>query len=209
MFSKYFSAQQPVGEIPESKRVLDIFVHGLESTLPAGLGTKMNATEASKHLAKCLFSYAALLARRLVFQLVTLEARVLKISGTGSENFDDEGRRLGEKVFASLNYLQMTAVNARSNYLDFVRHHGLEEPSEYLEILEEVHSKTTQLKSVLDGCLQRQVSILNLEESRKSIRLADNVNVVTQLAFVFLPLTFSSSLFGMNITELGSGTSHV
>src|SRR5690606_21321980 len=47
---------------------------------------------------------------------------------------------------------------------------------------------------------------LNLKEARKSIQLADNVKIVTQLAFVFLPLTFSSAIFGMNVKELGSGS---
>lgn len=44
-----------------------------------------------------------------------------------------------------------------------------------------------------------------LKESKKSIQQADSVRRITQLAFFFIPLTFKTSVFGMNLQELGTG----
>ena len=50
--------------------------------------------------------------------------------------------------------------------------------------------------------LGRLVSSLSLRESRQSIQQNMSTKRVTQLAFLFLPLSFSTSLFGMNVVEL-------
>jgi hypothetical protein len=64
--------------------------------------------------------------------------------------------------------------------------------------------------------LSRHVAARSLEESRaavveskKSIELADSVKKLTQLAFVFVPLNFVTSLFGMNFVEFGTGVLHI
>jgi hypothetical protein len=44
-----------------------------------------------------------------------------------------------------------------------------------------------------------------LEESRKAIAKADGTNRLTLLAFFFLPLSFTTSLFGTNFMEFGTG----
>ncbi|KAK1756189.1 hypothetical protein QBC47DRAFT_412763 [Echria macrotheca] len=51
----------------------------------------------------------------------------------------------------------------------------------------------------------RRTAILSLEESRKSIQMADSVKTLTQLAFIFTPLNFATSFFGANVQEFGSG----
>lgn len=43
-----------------------------------------------------------------------------------------------------------------------------------------------------------QESIL---EARKSVKQAESITQISRLAFIFIPLTFSTSLFGMNISE--------
>jgi hypothetical protein len=45
----------------------------------------------------------------------------------------------------------------------------------------------------------------SLEESRRSVELSESVKHLTQLAFAFVPLTFVTSVFGMNLNWLGSG----
>ena len=50
--------------------------------------------------------------------------------------------------------------------------------------------------------LGRRVSSLSLRESRQSIQQSISTKRVTQLVFLFLPLSFSTSLFGMNVVEL-------
>ncbi|OCL13146.1 hypothetical protein AOQ84DRAFT_124726 [Glonium stellatum] len=44
----------------------------------------------------------------------------------------------------------------------------------------------------------------NCSASREIV--ADSVRTLTQLAFVFIPLSFSASLFSTNVRELGAGT---
>ncbi|KAK3327095.1 hypothetical protein B0T19DRAFT_399999 [Cercophora scortea] len=63
-----------------------------------------------------------------------------------------------------------------------------------------------ELRDALHDQLGRRAAILSLQESRKSIQMADSLKTLTQLAFVFTPLNFAMSIFGANIVEFGSGT---
>jgi hypothetical protein len=53
--------------------------------------------------------------------------------------------------------------------------------------------------------MQSQIGQYSLAESRKSIEMTDGVKVLTQLAFIFIPLTFSATIFGINVREFGTG----
>lgn len=46
-------------------------------------------------------------------------------------------------------------------------------------------------------------------ESEKAIAQAERVQKLTRLAFVFTPLSFTASFFGMNFVELGQGTLNI
>jgi hypothetical protein len=48
-----------------------------------------------------------------------------------------------------------------------------------------------------------------LEEARKAIQEAEQTRRLTLLAFFYLPLTFTTSIFGMNIRELGQGGTRI
>ncbi len=50
--------------------------------------------------------------------------------------------------------------------------------------------------------VNRLVSTLALKESRKSIEQGTSTKHLTQLAFIFLPLSLSTSAFGINTVEL-------
>jgi len=63
----------------------------------------------------------------------------------------------------------------------------------------------TQLRDAMKDRLGRRAAILALEESRKSIRIADSLNTLTKFAFIFIPLNFGTSIFGANIREFGTG----
>ena len=57
-------------------------------------------------------------------------------------------------------------------------------------------------------CEQGMLTLANssiLEESRRSVNMATRVQRLTQIATVFIPLSFACSLWGMNFKELGSG----
>ena len=51
--------------------------------------------------------------------------------------------------------------------------------------------------------LQLRASLLSIEESKRGIEQSNQVGRLTQLAFVFIPLTFVTGVFGMNITQFG------
>lgn len=61
----------------------------------------------------------------------------------------------------------------------------------------------------LCNLVQEWLHIINgltsIRESRKSIEEAASVKRLTRLAFVFIPLSYTSSLFGMNIKEINGG----
>ena len=53
------------------------------------------------------------------------------------------------------------------------------------------------LDNNISSILTRKVSLMALEESRKTIEHANNMKKITQLAFLFIPLTFAATLFSM------------
>ena len=76
---------------------------------------------------------------------------------------------------------------------------------DYEELLNDVKQREIDLKDVLN----HKVSLLALKESKESIRQAKAVSRLSQLAFVFIPLSFVTSCFGMNLTVLGSGNGKI
>ncbi|KAH7146661.1 hypothetical protein B0J13DRAFT_553176 [Dactylonectria estremocensis] len=71
--------------------------------------------------------------------------------------------------------------------------------------LKAVLNEATQLRDAMKDRLGRRAAILALEESRKSIRIADSLSTLTKFAFVFIPLNFGTSIFGANVREFGTG----
>lgn len=65
-------------------------------------------------------------------------------------------------------------------------------------------TEARNLKDYIRDLTNPHVSLFALKESKQSIRLADSVRRLSILAFIFLPLSFSSSLFGMNVRELSN-----
>ena len=62
------------------------------------------------------------------------------------------------------------------------------------------------LCELVQGRIQIQTGLASIRESQRSIEEALSVKRLTQLAFIFIPLTYSTSLFGMNIEEMtGNG----
>ncbi|KAH9208976.1 hypothetical protein DL95DRAFT_478667 [Leptodontidium sp. 2 PMI_412] len=48
-----------------------------------------------------------------------------------------------------------------------------------------------------------------IKESRKNLQLADSVRRLAVIGVVFIPLSFATSFFGMNLEQLGTGTIHL
>ena len=78
--------------------------------------------------------------------------------------------------------------------------------SDIFYTLKELIRQATWLETTLKDRLHRSAAMLSLEESRRSIEMADGVKKLTQIAFIFVPLSFGASVFGANVREFGSGT---
>lgn len=51
--------------------------------------------------------------------------------------------------------------------------------------------------------IQVRVAELSLEVSRRAIQQSKEVSLLTKLAFVFIPVTFTKGIFGMNVEPFG------
>jgi hypothetical protein len=72
--------------------------------------------------------------------------------------------------------------------------------------LEDTLQEALRLDSFISDTLQSHTVEDSQAESRRALQQANSVGRVTFLAFIFVPLSFVVSLFGMNIRELdGNG----
>lgn len=69
---------------------------------------------------------------------------------------------------------------------------------DYEWLLHRAKSLSARCNSEINNLATRVV----LAESRKAIELSEKVAKLTRLAFIFVPLSFTSSLFGMNLQPL-------
>ena len=79
----------------------------------------------------------------------------------------------------------------------------------YCDILaycEEVLDDGNRAVQITRDYMQSEIGMWSIAESRRSIEEAVSVKRLTQLAFIFLPLSFVPSLYGMNVQEIsGNG----
>ncbi|KAI1323255.1 hypothetical protein F5Y16DRAFT_384361 [Xylariaceae sp. FL0255] len=74
-----------------------------------------------------------------------------------------------------------------------------------LEDYEQLLVRCKELSSMCSWGITLAMNKATIEESRKAIEQSERVKKLTILATLFIPLSFSSSLFGMNIKVLGQG----
>jgi hypothetical protein len=71
------------------------------------------------------------------------------------------------------------------------------------EDLEQLHDRCIELSGMCTRGINLAMNNAAIEESRKAIEQSERLKKLTLLATFFIPLTFSTSLFGMNIDLLG------
>lgn len=71
--------------------------------------------------------------------------------------------------------------------------------------LQAIIENAARLQGAMKDRLGRRAAMLSLEASQKSNKIADGLQTLTHLAFIFVPLNFGVSIFGANIREFGSG----
>ncbi|TVY47449.1 hypothetical protein LOCC1_G002771 [Lachnellula occidentalis] len=75
-----------------------------------------------------------------------------------------------------------------------------------LEDYEELYVRCLDLSRMCTRGITLAMNKAAIEESRKAIEQSERLKKLTLLATLFIPLSFSSSLFGMNLDILGQGT---
>lgn len=75
-----------------------------------------------------------------------------------------------------------------------------------LEDYEELHIRCNDLLTMCAQGINSGIGKATIEESRKAIEQSKRLKKLTILATLFIPLSFSTSLFGMNIDLLGQST---
>ncbi|SMQ48934.1 unnamed protein product [Zymoseptoria tritici ST99CH_3D7] len=78
-------------------------------------------------------------------------------------------------------------------------------PKDVQIILNDVNADILRIKSRLDEAYTALRADMQFSESRRSIAEARSVTKLTELAFIFIPLSFTASLFSMSIHELQNG----
>lgn len=68
----------------------------------------------------------------------------------------------------------------------------------------QLRSRANALLDMRIQSIQVEMSALSIRESKKGLQQSERLGSLTRLAFVFIPLTFVTSLFGMNVTAFTS-----
>lgn len=66
--------------------------------------------------------------------------------------------------------------------------------------------KTRELTTECDRGMTIMMNKASIKEAQKAIVQAERVTKLTKLAFIFVPLSFTSSFFGMNFSQFSSGS---
>ena len=91
-----------------------------------------------------------------------------------------------------------------SNFI-FRHDSNSELPKEVSDIISDVNANIARVKVRLDEAYTALRADMQFTESRRSIAEAKTVTKLTELAFIFIPLSFTCSLFSMSIIELQNG----
>ena len=95
--------------------------------------------------------------------------------------------------------------NFRISYDNLAQLPPSDSRDKHLADYRQLSDRINQFEQDIRDSLDRKVGILSLRESRQSIKEAETVRRLSQLAFIFIPHTFVTSCFGMNLQLLGGG----
>lgn len=73
----------------------------------------------------------------------------------------------------------------------------------------ELLSRNKSLGEISVGSMNLIMNNAMLKESQKAVETADTQKRLTRLAYLFLPVSLATSIFGMNVKELGTGNQSI
>ncbi|KAF3934656.1 hypothetical protein ABW20_dc0103487 [Dactylellina cionopaga] len=106
-----------------------------------------------------------------------------------------------QEIFTTTTSLK---AHMRSPWLDFENQTALcvqDKLDCAFQDLDFLRDKAALVQQSVTDALNREAATESINEAKQSIVQSESVNKLTRLAFVFVPLTFATSLFGMNIRE--------
>ncbi|KAI9804866.1 MAG: hypothetical protein M1825_001235 [Sarcosagium campestre] len=171
--------------------------------------TKEDVDAAERAPIRFILPYMRLLLFRYAGKIVKSELRIKDITHPKSSQIYDAHLSAGEAALFHVSYTADDITASLESLEHFASLHGNETMPETLEMaldLRALSKDAIRLKETIRDSVSRRAAVLSLEESRKSIQMANSVKRLTQLAAVFVPLTFSISIFGANVREFGSGS---
>lgn len=81
-------------------------------------------------------------------------------------------------------------------------HHGSQDFSALKDRIMQCATNITRLQQRTERTNKSLMANMSILESKRGIAQAESVTKITELAFVFIPLTFSASIFSMQVKEL-------
>ncbi|KAI9645983.1 hypothetical protein NHQ30_005421 [Ciborinia camelliae] len=175
-----------------------------------GTGVSLHARGASYADALGAFQYFFNILNRHAQQLKDSTRALCKLAEQSSQGNKSEVEDLMPKS-ALLPGLGM-GTRHRTSETESIK--NLESSSSYgafttkglLEDYEQLYIRCINLSKMCARGTTLAMNKPTIEESRKAIQQSERLKKLTMLATLFIPLNFSSSLFGMNIDILGQGT---
>ena len=188
---------------PASRWSNSLYTHALHRTTPEDVAANVaNPIE-------YVIPYAQMILINATFVMDTWAMKVMHPQGKTSANLEVHY----DKQVASLNEIRLN----RDALMSFTTSGSSKRWGKMLMDYERVLQSTEQqINVVLAQKMTYRAAMASLDESRVGIEQAKRgmeqnarVKRLTQLAFVFIPLSFSTSLFGMNLQILENGTAKV
>lgn len=188
---------------PASRWSNDLFVQTLFKFTPE------EAAACFANPIEYIIPYAQMILISATFVMDTWAKKVMHPRGKTSSNLEvhyDKQLSVLNEIRQNLDALKVfTTDNSTMRWKSMIM--------DYQRVLE---SAEQQINVVLAQKMTYRAAMASLDESRISIEHArrsieqnDRVKKLTQLAFIFIPLGFSTSAFGMNLEVLGTGKANV
>lgn len=120
------------------------------------------------------------------------------------ERFGAELQQLEDSLRRFADFLSITGSSYKSNTEDSKKRISLVENP-----LEDIVAQIRSLRQRTTRSHKSLMANMSIVESKRGIAEAESVTKLTELAFFFIPLTFSASIFSMQVKELNSSQTSI
>lgn len=129
-----------------------------------------------------------------------------------STKLHDKRRELAQLkkvVSQTVRYVPKHVIDYFSQHSYYSGYAGWKARSTPIEQLNEMLVRAAELEKFLMESFQLLMATMSVLESQKGLEQTTRINRLTQLAFIYIPLSFVTGIFGMNIRELTGTGPHI